>query len=224
MSSDLAASSREGDEGIEAASLREKLGPLLEREGGAPNGWAEALARYLSLLRERNHAVNLVSRASVDRVVEGQVVPSFAALRLVGVGAATAVLDIGAGGGFPGIPLKIVRPSIRLDLVESIQKKAAFLVECVVALGLSDTEVHCCRIESPTDELKRRAPFELALARAVGNETLVREAARPLLRRGGALWVFSGEPEAGAPGAGTSIEWTSPGGERITVLRRVLER
>jgi 16S rRNA (guanine527-N7)-methyltransferase len=195
--------------------LVRSVGPLVAEQGGAPEGWADQLEAYLAHLREMNRQVNLVSRASIDQLVEKQLVPSLATLLVVPRGAAPRVLDVGTGGGFPGIPLKILRPTIRLDLVDATRKKCDFLRIVVSRLALPDVEVHWCRAEEPTPELLSRAPFDLLVARAVGTPRVLRVAARRLLAPTGTGWRFV------APhGQSADLAWPSHG-VAVTSLRRI---
>jgi 16S rRNA (guanine527-N7)-methyltransferase len=165
------------------------LGPIVNREAAVPAGWAREMDRFLELVRARNRRVNLVSRRSIDRLVEGQLLPSLAGLLVIPRGSFMRVLDVGSGGGFPGIPLKILRPTIRLDLLDATRKKTDFLEAAVRELGLTDTAVHWGRIERPPVSLSRRSPFDVVLARAVGDDDAIRQSA-PSIAPGGALWVF----------------------------------
>ncbi|MEO0078809.1 MAG: 16S rRNA (guanine(527)-N(7))-methyltransferase RsmG [candidate division WOR-3 bacterium] len=106
----------------------------------------QVLCRYAALTREYNSRVNLVSRRDVDRIITYHVVDSLAAAQLIPEQALCC--DIGTGAGLPGIPLAIVRPDIRMVLVESIQKKCRFLVRTIEELGLVQTEMICGRAES----------------------------------------------------------------------------
>jgi 16S rRNA (guanine(527)-N(7))-methyltransferase RsmG len=196
-----------------------ELRSLVERQGGGPKDWEREMEKFLDLLRSRNRVVNLVSRVSMDRVVELQVIPSLAGLLVLEPGSARRVLDIGSGGGFPAIPLKILRPSIRLDLVEATQKKARFLSDCMEKMGFDDARVHACRIEKPSLELRDRAPFDVAFARAVGQEDIVSRSVRPLLEFGAPLWTFS----SGARSGEASLTWAGMDGRTITCLRRLLD-
>lgn len=190
-------------EWMSAAGLERQISPYLELLPGAvPEAWAPRMAAYLQMLVEANRHVNLVSRKSVDTVVEAQLVPSLAALLVVPERAEIRVLDIGSGGGFPGIPLAILRPAARVDLVDSVGKKCVFLRRVIGELGLRGIRVHNCRVEHPGDELRKRAPFDVAIARAVGQADQLAAAARPLLRKGARLWVFASP--LGRPG---EIAW-----------------
>ncbi|MGQ0720497.1 MAG: 16S rRNA (guanine(527)-N(7))-methyltransferase RsmG [Candidatus Eiseniibacteriota bacterium] len=197
-----------------AERVRTVLGRLLEREGGAPAGWDAAIAHFVEFLELRNRGVNLVSRKTAGEILERQVLPSLAVLRVVPPGQPIRVLDVGSGGGFPGIPLKIVRPRVRLDLVDSTRKKCDFLKACVVELGFEDCAIHWCRIEQPGDTLRGRAPFDRVFARAVGGPDLLRRAAPGLLAPGGEAWVFAAPREGG-------LEWPGDGEEPVTSLARV---
>jgi 16S rRNA (guanine527-N7)-methyltransferase len=195
-------------------NLEATLTPWVEMGGAlAPDTWAERLACYLDLLRDWNRRINLVSRKSIDRVVEEQLIPSLAVLRVVAADTAVRALDVGSGGGFPGIPLAILRPRVRIDLVESVEKKCRFLEEAVRALGLVDAAVQCCRIEHPSAELVGRGPFDVAFARAVGNPSAVGRAVVERLAPGASLWGFCPPEDPSA-----SVRWP-PTGAAVTALQ-----
>lgn len=192
------------------------LGPVVVREGGGPPGWENRIAWFLEELRIWNPRAGLVSRSSVETALEAHVLPSLAVLLAVPPDLAMCVLDVGSGGGFPGIPLGVLRPCARLDLVEATRKKCRFLERCVGELGLRDARVHWCRIEAPTDALRARAPFDLAIARAVGAQAGIARACRALLGGEGQAWVFAAPEDKGIHRV-----WTDIHGRAITALRRV---
>jgi 16S rRNA (guanine527-N7)-methyltransferase len=202
---------------VTADEVRAGVSAALEGESGLPSDWADQLATYLSLLQDRNRTVNLVSRNAMDRLIEGQLLPSLAVLRVIPADALMRVVDVGSGGGFPAIPLRILRPRVRLDLVEATGKKCDFLRDAVRKLDLGDAGVHWCRIEDPSAELLARAPFDVLTARAVGAVDRIRAGAGQLLGRGGTAWRFV------APGeSAEDLPWPPPGrGEPVTALRRV---
>ena len=117
------------------------------------------------------------------------------------------VLDLGAGVGCPGIPLKIVRPSLRLLLLESKSKKVSFLNQVIRTLELSDTRAIPQRAESSPFQEGLKGQVDVVLARAVGKlDWLVRLSA-PYLRRGGRLIAMKGpDPEAEIREAGPALE------------------
>jgi 16S rRNA (guanine527-N7)-methyltransferase len=99
----------------------------------------------------------------------------------------TNVIDIGSGAGFPGVPIKIVRPHLRLTLLEANGRRAAFLQELAQRLGLEDVTVVNRRAEEAARDSNHREAYDLALARAVAPLPALVELALPFLRVGGAL-------------------------------------
>ena len=108
-----------------------------------------ALARYLELLLRWNARVNLTSIREAKNIVTRHIGEAwFAAERLFSNPAVNLrVIDVGSGAGFPGLPLKVYAPRLRLTLVESQHKKATFLKEAVRVMSLGDTEVFAGRAE-----------------------------------------------------------------------------
>ena len=106
----------------------------------------DSLIRYTQLLRDWNQRINLVSRRDTDRILSYHAIDSLAVQRLLPQGA--RVCDIGSGAGLPGIPLAIVRPDLKMLLVESSQKRSRFLQTAVAELELANVEVLNERAES----------------------------------------------------------------------------
>ena len=103
------------------------------------------------------------------------------------LGDATKIVDVGSGGGLPGLPLKIARPELTVTLVESDQDKAAFLVRACAALGLHDVEVVAKRAEEVGQDPHYREAFDLAVARALAPMPVLVELCLPLVKIGGRL-------------------------------------
>jgi 16S rRNA (guanine527-N7)-methyltransferase len=113
-------------------------------------------------------------------------------------GAPRQAVDLGSGGGVPGLALVELWPQSRWVLVEANVRRAAFLSEAVDALGLSHrVEVLCQRAEETGRDSTRRAQADLVVARSFGPPAVTAECAAPLLRVGGSLVVA--EPPGGAP-------------------------
>jgi len=106
----------------------------------------DSLVRYTQLLRDWNRRINLISRRDTGRILSYHVIDSLAVQRLTPQGA--RVCDVGSGAGLPGIPLALVRPDLKLLLVESSQKRSRFLQTVVAELGLDNVEVLNERAES----------------------------------------------------------------------------
>jgi 16S rRNA (guanine527-N7)-methyltransferase len=98
------------------------------------------------------------------------------------------VVDIGAGAGFPGLPLKIACPGLKLTLVEATKKKVAFLEHIIKILGLKDTQAVWARAEEYA--LKNREKFDLAVARAVASLDTLCEYCLPLVKIGGLFVAY----------------------------------
>jgi 16S rRNA (guanine527-N7)-methyltransferase len=106
----------------------------------------DSLVRYAQLLRDWNQRINLVSRRDTGRILSYHVIDSLAVQRLLPQDA--RVCDVGSGAGLPGIPLALVRPDLKMLLIESSQKRSRFLQTAVAELGLGSVEVLNERAES----------------------------------------------------------------------------
>src|SRR5216684_8020594 len=102
----------------------------------------------------------LVSRPAAELIEDSLVL-------LDHLGEATRLVDVGAGGGLPGLPLKIARPGLSVTLVEADQAKAAFLIRACAALGLREVEVVARRAEDVGRDPSYRESFDVAVARAL---------------------------------------------------------
>ncbi|MDR0360261.1 MAG: 16S rRNA (guanine(527)-N(7))-methyltransferase RsmG [bacterium] len=107
------------------------------------------------------------------------------------LGGAVSVVDVGSGGGMPGIPLQLARPDLRVTLLESDRRKAAFLVHAAASLDLT-VEVVAERAEDAGRGPLREA-FDAAVCRALGPMPVVAELCLPLVRTGGRLLAMAGQ-------------------------------
>ncbi|MBD2461365.1 16S rRNA (guanine(527)-N(7))-methyltransferase RsmG [Oscillatoria sp. FACHB-1407] len=103
------------------------------------------------------------------------------------------VIDIGTGGGFPGIPVAIAQPKWRVTLLDSTRKKMAFLDTVIAALGLPSVTTVSDRAESLGQHPQHRAHYDLALVRAVAEAPVCAEYALPLLKLGGFAVLYRGQ-------------------------------
>lgn len=103
------------------------------------------------------------------------------------LGDARSLVDVGSGGGLPGLPLKIARPELDVTLVEADQAKAAFLVQACARLGLAGVEVVSRRAEEIGQDTRYREVFDVAVARALAPMAVLVELCLPLVRVGGRL-------------------------------------
>ena len=103
------------------------------------------------------------------------------------LGNASKLVDVGSGGGLPGLPLKIARPELAVTLIEADQAKAAFLVQACARLGLHDVEVVARRAEDVGRDERYREKSDVAVARALAPLPVLAELCLPLVRVGGRL-------------------------------------
>ena len=149
---------------------------------GLPTGGIPALIRYADLLVEKNKVMNLTAITEPADIAALHFLDSAALLTLADWKGKT-VADIGTGSGFPGLPLRIVDPSIRLTLLDAQNKRVEFLKEVCGELGLADVEcVHARAEEFAADH---REGFDLVTSRAVAALPLLCELCLPLVKVGG---------------------------------------
>ena len=196
-----------------------RLNSLLAEAGQAPLDAAETgrFEELLSLILRWNARMNLTAIRDEEGILSRHFVESICCARALPAGIAT-LLDFGSGAGFPGIPIALCRPEIRVTLAESQGKKAAFLQEAVRVLGIS-ASVHAQRVELLA------GPFDCVTMRAVDRMAQAVKTAARLVRSGGWLALMSteGELEGLQAAAGEEFSWprTSPlpgGGDRILAI------
>jgi 16S rRNA (guanine527-N7)-methyltransferase len=154
----------------------------------------ELLLKHWKLVLLENKIQNLVSRKTSER--EGlvlHVADSLTALKLNVFKGELSVLDFGSGGGFPGLPLKIARPTLKMTLAEARGKKAEFLSKASRELGFSDVSVYPNNIiEGCKDSVKLGGPFDVVAVRAVDTIDKVARRVVPLIKEGGYLVAYKG--------------------------------
>ena len=149
----------------------------------------ERFERYVALIRDWSTRMNLVGDASVETVVRRHVLESLAlgaALRQREIlRPSSSIIDVGAGAGFPGIPLKIAWPTVSLSLLEATRKKVDFLDAAIAALQLTNASTIHARAETAGHDPKLREQFDLVVARAVTALPALLELTLPFARVGG---------------------------------------
>jgi 16S rRNA (guanine527-N7)-methyltransferase len=146
----------------------------------------DALCRFAQLLRERNQQVNLTAIDSWDGMLTLHMLDSLSVVPHLG--AARRIIDVGTGGGFPGIPIAVACPQREVVLIDGTQKKIRFVTEVIEALGLRNACAMAARAESFTGE----KGFDAVVLRAVGALADVLHKTAPLLSPAGRLLAMKG--------------------------------
>lgn len=142
----------------------------------------DALERYHNELMYWNQRVNMISRKDENNIWDRHILHSLMLLKHVKVPQRARVLDVGTGGGLPGIPLKIARPDIKLLMVDSIKKKVSMTSMFAQHTDLKDVSAICARAEDLVNDQHYRSGFDVIVSRAVAKTALLITWVRPLMK------------------------------------------
>lgn len=161
-------------------------------------GDIEKLGRFLAMLLDANTRFNLTAITNPDEAWRRHIFDSITLVPYVISLDAKAVMDVGSGGGLPGIPLAIVLPNVQFTLLEATGKKARFLQDVVNDLGLRNVRVINDRAETVAADHKggHREHYDLVMARAVGRLPVLLELTVPFAKVGGHVLAMKGEKAA----------------------------
>ncbi len=152
--------------------------------------------RYYELLTEWNKVMNLTSITDYDEVCEKHFVDSLCIVKALDLTHVDNLIDIGTGAGFPGIPLKIVFPHLKITLLDSLNKRIRFLQAVTEELGLEEVETLHGRAEDFAKDSAYREKYQLCVSRAVANLAVLSEYCIPYVMPGGKFVSYkSGEIE-----------------------------
>ncbi|MGE3109422.1 MAG: 16S rRNA (guanine(527)-N(7))-methyltransferase RsmG [Phycisphaerales bacterium] len=170
-------------------------------------GDVERLGLYLAILLRANERLNLTAITDPAAAWNRHILDSLTLVPILaqvaqdgapegpesGSSGGIRVIDVGTGGGVPGMPLAVVLPRIHMTLLEATGKKAQFLTEAVRRLGLSNTSVVCERAErAGQDHRAHRERYDVAIARALGPMAVLTELTAPLVKPGGFVLAVKG--------------------------------
>jgi len=182
----------ERDSAAALIAAADALGTQLDRRA------AQRLLAFAALLERANRAVNLVSRRDVDRLGPRHLLDSLSVAPLLPAG---RVMDLGTGGGLPGVPLAIAREDVRFTLVDRSERKVRFVERAVRELGLDNVAVRCIDLAAaPAGEGDER--FDAVVSRAVAEPARLWALVRDRLGPGGVLVIMrhgQGGDRAAAP-------------------------
>lgn len=158
-------------------------------------GQAEQFQKYMELLLEWNEKMNLTAITEPSAIVEKHFVDSLTLLNALDIKQGAKLIDVGTGAGFPGIPLKIMRPDLELTLLDSLNKRLNFLGAVCEELGISSVRVHK-RAEEAGLERTMREAYDVAVARAVAPMQILCEYCIPLIKMKGYFIAMKGPAAA----------------------------
>lgn len=182
-----------------------------------PDLTAQQLAQfetYYAMLADWNTRVNLTAITEPEDVAKKHFLDSLAAAPYLKPNAAVA--DVGTGAGFPGLPLLILRPDLRVTLIDSLQKRLVFLEAVLKELKLSAELVHA-RAEDAGQDPKYREKFDVALTRAVSGLPVLCELTLPLVKVGGKSIAYKGDSAEELAASGNALKILQATAERVII-------
>jgi 16S rRNA (guanine527-N7)-methyltransferase len=141
--------------------------------------------QYYEILVDWNKSVNLTAITDFDEVMMKHFADSAAFAILNEPVNGKSLIDVGTGAGFPGIPLKILFPELKVTLLDSLQKRVSFLNEVIERLGLEDIHAVHMRAEEAGRNIEYREQFDYCVSRAVANLAVLSELCIPLIKKNG---------------------------------------
>ena len=171
----------------------EKIAPLTEEFGVVLDDEKQkALNKYGNLLLSWNEKINLTAITEPEAVLYKHFYDCILFLKHCPLPENTKIIDVGTGAGFPGMVLKIVRPDIKVTLLDSLNKRLIFLNEVINELGLKGIETVHMRAEEAGKSKNHREKYDVATARAVANLPVLLEYCTPLVKKGGIFMAMKG--------------------------------
>lgn len=147
---------------------------------------------YENELKKWNENVNLISRKDINNILERHILHSLTILKYVDIFDNAICLDIGSGGGLPGIPIKIAKPSIKLIMIDSIAKKTNITRQIVNKLALTNVNVINDRVENIAKNIIYKKSIDFVIARAVAKTDLILKWSLPLIKNNGKIVLLKG--------------------------------
>lgn len=146
--------------------------------------------KYYEFLIEKNKVMNLTGITDFDEVIIKHFIDSLSIVKIYDLNNINSLIDVGTGAGFPGLPIKIVFPDIRVTLMDSLNKRINFLRETSDLLGLNDIEFIHGRAEDIGRDKNQREQYDVCVSRAVANLSVLSEYCLPFVKVGGSFICY----------------------------------
>ena len=150
------------------------------------------LMKYKDMIKEWNEKINLTAITEDEEIVKKHFIDSIKAFRFSKLNDAKRIIDIGTGAGFPGIPIKVIKPEIEVVLLDSLNKRVNFLNEVINELNLKNITAIHGRAEDFARETNYREKFDIAVSRAVANMAVLSELCIPYVKLNGYFVALKG--------------------------------
>ncbi|MCS7232927.1 MAG: 16S rRNA (guanine(527)-N(7))-methyltransferase RsmG [Synergistetes bacterium] len=149
--------------------------------------------RYLELILSAPFNITSISLRDPKAIAYRHFIDSIQIVKFLDLSSLNSLLDVGTGGGFPGIPIKILKPHLELLLLESVEKKISFLKEVVLELSLPNVKILLGRAEELGRQKQFRESVDIVVSRAVASLNVLLELTIPFLKIGGLLVAYKGK-------------------------------
>lgn len=153
----------------------------------------EQFCKYYELIIEWNEKINLTAITECEEVAEKHFIDSLSINKIVNMENVEKIIDVGTGAGFPGIPIKIAYPHLKITLLDSLNKRIKFLREVISILELENIEVIHGRAEDIARKEEYREKYDICVSRAVANLSTLSEYCLPFVKVGGSFISYKAE-------------------------------
>lgn len=163
--------------------------------------------KFYQMMVEWNKVMNLTGITEYGEVVEKHFIDSLSIVKIIDINEVSAIIDVGTGAGFPGIPLKIAFPHLKITLLDSLNKRIKFLNEVINETGLDNISTIHGRAEDFAKQDEYREQFDLCVSRAVANLATLSEYCLPYVKVGGKFVSYkSGEIDEEVENSKTAVK------------------
>ena len=152
----------------------------------------EQFIKYMRLLQEWNEKINLTAITDDEEVIKKHFIDCIKAFKSDAIKNAKTIIDVGTGAGFPGLPIAIMNPNVKVTLLDSLNKRINYLNTVVRELGLKNVTTIHSRAEDGARKPELREKFDVATSRAVANMAVLSEYCMPYVKKDGYFVALKG--------------------------------